>query len=132
MRGLVSYGDTTYAVTYSNGTFKLTRNGVVSGVKEGFLPAGYKLSQNYPNPFNPSTTIHYQLSASSHVRIGMFNLIGQEVAILVDREEQEGYHSVQFDAAGLPSGAYFYRLEAPSTNSQSKVIANVKKMLLIK
>ena len=75
-------------------------------------PAGYALLQNYPNPFNPSTTIRYALPQRSQVTLMIFNTLGQQVAILVNGEIEEGYHEVKFDAAGLASGVYFYRLQA--------------------
>jgi len=75
-------------------------------------PNHVALEQNYPNPFNPSTTIRYALPQRSHVRLAVFNTIGQQVATLVNEEVEAGYHEVTFDASGLASGVYFYRLQA--------------------
>ena len=72
----------------------------------------YELSQNYPNPFNPSTTICYALPSRSHVTLAVFNTLGQQVAMIVQEEQGAGYHEVQFDASGLASGVYLYRLVA--------------------
>ena len=75
-------------------------------------PEEVLLHQNYPNPFNPSTTIRYALPIRSHVVLTIFNMLGERVAELVNREVEAGYHEVQFDGATLASGVYFYRLQA--------------------
>jgi hypothetical protein len=80
--------------------------------REQELPLDYALRQNYPNPFNPTTRIDYQLASQGHVRIEVYNIVGERVAELVNRVEARGNHSVAFDAAGLTSGIYFYRMTA--------------------
>lgn len=85
----------------------------------------YLLEQNYPNPFNPLTTIGYGIKEKSNVKISVLNSIGEEVALLVNEEKESGYHTVEFNASNLPSGVYFYRLQAGS-------FIESKKMLLIK
>ncbi|MEZ4700758.1 MAG: DUF5060 domain-containing protein [Rhodothermales bacterium] len=77
-------------------------------------PVTFALEPNYPNPFNPSTVIRYALPASNPVRIEVFDLTGRSVAVLVDATQPAGAHEVVFDAAGLPSGVYLYRLDAGS------------------
>jgi len=76
------------------------------------LPEDVRLSQNYPNPFNPSTTIDYALPRSSYVKLEVFNVLGERVSVLRDGVQDAGYHSLVFDAKGLPSGMYFYKLQA--------------------
>ncbi len=75
-------------------------------------PVGYSLEQNYPNPFNPTTTIKYSLPFDSYVKIVVYNSIRREVKVLEDGNQSSGYHDVVFNAAGLSSGVYFYRLQA--------------------
>ena len=75
-------------------------------------PSHYALEQNYPNPFNPSTTIRYALQTKCLVTLVVFNTIGQEVANLVNEEQEAGYHDIQFDGSRFASGVYFYRIRA--------------------
>ncbi len=88
-------------------------------------PGSYKLSQNYPNPFNPSTNIQFGLPEPSQVRLVIYNSLGQEVMELVNEQKLAGYYTVSFEASGLSSGVYLYRLTTPS-------FSQTKKMLLIK
>jgi hypothetical protein len=90
--------------------------------KEPEIPQKFALYQNYPNPFNPSTTISYDLPERSRVKLSIYNLLGQEVATLVNAEQEPGRYDVKFDASGLPSGIYFYRLEAGRFIEQKKMI----------
>ena len=78
------------------------------------MPFRAVLSQNYPNPFNPSTTVRYGLPSRAHVALTVFNTLGQLVSTLVQGEQDPGYHEVRFDGANLPSGVYFYRMQAGS------------------
>ena len=91
---------------------------VVSSAGENAdVPVEFRLFQNYPNPFNPTTTIRYALPNSSHVSLTVFNTLGQQVAELVNGEVGAGYHDVSFDASGLSSGVYFYRIQVRSLNA---------------
>jgi len=99
-----------------------TTTGVVSPEKSGDLPISCSLYENFPNPFNPSTTIKYGLPKTFHVKLMVHNILGQLVTTLVDRVEDPGYHAVLFDASGLASGVYFYRLEAKDFVSTKKLI----------
>ena len=71
-----------------------------------------KLFQNYPNPFNPTTIIRYQLPQGRNVLLKVYDILGREVATLVNEVKPPGTYTVQFDASGLASGMYFYRLDA--------------------
>lgn len=92
---------------------------------EDLKPVNYALSQNYPNPFNPTTTIKYSIPNSSLVKIKLFNMLGQEISELVNQEQQSGDYEITFDAANLPSGVYFYTIEAGN-------FAQTRKMVLLK
>jgi hypothetical protein len=88
-------------------------------------PRSFTLSQNYPNPFNPTTTIDFVLPKASDVKLSVFSVLGQKVAALVNAHMNAGQQSVIFDASKLPSGVYFYKLEAGNFRS-------IKKMMFLK
>ncbi len=90
------------------------------------IPKKFELNQNYPNPFNPSTIISYDLPRQAHVRLDVYNILGEKVETLVDKAQQAGLHEVTFNASRLASGVYFYRLSAG--NAQIKT----RKMVLLK
>ncbi|MBI5475034.1 MAG: T9SS type A sorting domain-containing protein [Ignavibacteriae bacterium] len=98
----------------------LTSVSTNDGIADQFM-----LGQNYPNPFNPVTTIGFRLQVSSHVALTVYDMLGREVATLVNEAKPAGEYSVQWDASGLPSGVYFYRLQ--SVNSHA-----VRKLTLLK
>jgi hypothetical protein len=81
-----------------------------TSVSTNAIPVDFSLAQNFPNPFNPSTVIQYGLPHAATVRLDIFNVLGELVATLVDEPQKSGYHEVRFDAAGLASGIYFYRI----------------------
>jgi len=85
-------------------------------------PDASKLGQNYPNPFNPATTIPFTLKTSGMTKLSVYNILGQEVAVVLDRELPAGVHAVPFNAAGLSSGMYFYKLEANGYSSMKKLV----------
>ena len=89
---------------------------------EIIIPEKWVLYQNYPNPFNPSTVISWQLAVGSPVKLTVYNVTGQRVAILVNERQPAGSHSVKFDASGLASGVYLYRLEVEGFVETKKMI----------
>ena len=95
-------------------------------------PKEYSLSAAYPNPFNPSTTIGYTLPQTSHVKFKVFNILGQVVATLIDGVERAGHRQIQFNAGDLPSGVYFYRLEATGIDGAVPAFSLTRKVLLLK
>ncbi|MBI4810688.1 MAG: T9SS type A sorting domain-containing protein [Ignavibacteriales bacterium] len=86
------------------------------------FPFKFNLYQNYPNPFNPTTVISYQLPVDSWVTLKVYNIVGQEIATLVDGMQKAGYKSIQFDGSKLPSGIYTYRLNAGGYSEVNKMI----------
>jgi hypothetical protein len=104
-----------------NGTFEYTDVVEV----EIITPATFNLEQNYPNPFNPSTSIKYSVPESGNIRLSVFNVVGEEVAVLADGFSQAGFYEVTFDASNLSTGVYLYKLQ--SANS-----VQTKKMMLLK
>jgi predicted extracellular nuclease len=123
--GIIYYNNNNYMVVpRTNADY----SGVVTTLvadNQLVLPARYALDQNYPNPFNPSTTIRYSVPAAGRVSLKVYNILGQEVATLVNTQKSAGTYNVTFDASKLSTGVYFYRIISGS-------FAQVKKMLLLK
>lgn len=118
-------------ITFSNASGQLGLDSmnlfevVTTSVEFDELPAGFALSQNYPNPFNPTTNISFVLPEASDVKLTVFNMLGQRVAVLTQGMYSSGMHTVNFNAANLASGTYVYRIEAGN-------FVQVRKMLLLK
>jgi hypothetical protein len=131
--GALNAGDTVHITTskpFREGdTYRFTTKKLPTAVPQlagdARIPSSYLLEQNYPNPFNPSTTIRYSLPASGMVTLKVFNILGQEVRELVHQVQQPGVYTAVFDARGLASGMYLYRLEAGA-------YAAVKKLVVLK
>lgn len=100
-------------------------SGALTGLGNQESNISYKLSQNYPNPFNPVTKITYSLAKSGLVTLKVYNILGKEVAVLVNEIKNTGHYSIDFNASNIPSGVYFYKLETEGFNE-------IKKMMLIK
>ena len=123
------YNDSCFAIYSENGPVNVWSaygcSGAIIGIYDPVLPVSYNLSQNYPNPFNPVTTIEYSIVKSGIVKLTIFDILGNEVAALVNEMKNTGTYIVDFNASGLSSGVYFYKLEAGD-------FRDVKKMLLLK
>ena len=89
------------------------------------VPMAYEMKQNYPNPFNPSTTIEYKIPILSHVSLIVYDILGNQVASLVNEEKPAGNYSVNFNASNLTSGVYFYKIQAGN-------IVQTKKLIVLK
>ncbi|GBE30739.1 hypothetical protein BMS3Bbin04_01775 [bacterium BMS3Bbin04] len=107
------------------GFFTGNREELSVGEGSGLQPNEFELKQNYPNPFNPSTSIEFSLARAGMVKLAVYNVLGQEIATLVDRRVNAGTHNVTFMADELPSGVYFYKLSADGNEK-------VRKMVLMK
>lgn len=128
----VSFNDAgEYRVVVTNGagsdtsTVAFVAVTVPTSVDNNELPARFVLNQNYPNPFNPQTSIRFGLPAASNVSLKVYDLIGRQVATLVNEQLAAGYHTVSFDGSRVATGIYFYRIEAGEYQE-------VRKMILIK
>lgn len=97
---------------------------VVSSVQQigDAVPNDYSLSQNYPNPFNPSTMIEFSLPRSGYVTLKVYNTLGEDVATLVSENLLAGRYTAEWNAANLPSGVYFYRLQAAEFLETKKLV----------
>jgi hypothetical protein len=115
-------------VAYSN-EIKVTDG--VESVKQSGHPLSFALEQNYPNPFNPATNIRYSLASRSLVTLRIVNILGQVVAELVNREQSAGEYEVSW-TANVPSGVYFYRLEAANSAEAGANFSAVKKLVVVK
>lgn len=100
---------------------------------EGELfPERFAVHQNYPNPFNPHTTISYRLPEPSQVRLTVYDILGRIVELLLEEEQEEGLQEAVWDASGIASGVYFYRLESSSIENPGEVLTGMGKMLLVR
>ena len=99
-------------------------NLIVTGIDEQITesPKSFKLGQNYPNPFNPSTTINYSLSKDTHVRLVIYNVLGDVVTVLFDGFQEQGTYDISWDASRCSSGLYIYRLEADGYTAIRKMV----------
>jgi hypothetical protein len=103
----VVYGDTTITVVHP-----------ISSE----IPSKYSLSQNYPNPFNPVTIINYQLPVSNQVRLVIYDILGREIAVLVNEKLSSGTYEVKWDGSNYPSGMYFYKLITAEYTETRKMV----------
>ncbi len=94
----------------------------VKDKKQNTMSISYQLFPAFPNPFNPSTMISYYMPKSGSVKIKIYNILGKEISILVDRYQNIGQHSVRFEPKGLSSGVYFVRLITENYSSTNKII----------
>ncbi|MBS4032865.1 MAG: T9SS type A sorting domain-containing protein [Ignavibacterium sp.] len=114
--------DYLYAGTDGKSMFKTTISTVTSVENENHLPPSFYLEQNYPNPFNPSTCISWQSPVGGHQMLKVFDVLGNEIATLVDEYKPAGNYEVEFKAEGLSSGIYFYQLRTGDFIQTKKMV----------
>lgn len=122
-------GDEVVVATHGRGIWSLDLSEVMTSVEEeavAELPTSFELLENYPNPFNPSTTIGFNLVNDSHIRVTVFDLLGRKVATLTDQPYSRGTHQITWDASGMSSGQYIYRMEADGQ------LIGARSMMLVK
>ncbi len=118
--GVVRYSDENADVNAINSTIDQLLISDIDDLIE--VPQNFALFQNYPNPFNPSTVISYQLPAPGFIILTIYNVLGQNVRTLVNRRQQAGSYTVNFDAKSLASGIYYYKLSSGSAIRSRKMI----------
>jgi endo-1,4-beta-xylanase len=113
------------ASSYSEMTYFTTSDQIVAVEEHEPTPLSYTLLQNFPNPFNPTTVIRYQVPVASEVRLSVYDVLGREVAVLVNEQKAPGMYEARFDGSGLSSGVYFYRMETEG-------YVQIKKLVLLR
>lgn len=116
------YKDSSNQVIYYNFPSTGGPGGLEKQGKKKDKVYSWKITQNYPNPFNPLTTIQYEVARESRIRLKLYDITGREITALVDEVKPAGEYRVSFDASGLPSGVYIYRIEADKFNESKKLI----------
>ncbi len=119
-----AYSDTLHIMSNSiASSTPLSGSGIITAVSQNVgTPKSYAISQNYPNPFNPSTMISYQLPMNSYVTLKVYDVLGREVATLINGKQSAGYYKTSFNAQRLTSGVYFYRLQAGNYSKTMKLL----------
>jgi hypothetical protein len=120
------------SITFDFGNWIMDIVNSISYVKDNITPTKYSLKQNFPNPFNPTTRITYSIPKPSQVVIKLFDIIGNEIKTLVNEEKPAGSYEITWYAETLPSGVYFYQLQAVPTGRQAGSFVETKKMILLK
>ena len=115
--------NSTYSIGFVGKTYLCNPSDV--NTIPGDLPESFALSQNYPNPFNPTTEIHFDIPTRSHTTLKVYNILGQEVETLIDKEMSPGRYVAEWDASQYSSGVYFYKIDAEG-------FVDTKKMVLVK
>jgi hypothetical protein len=123
--GIIHFSSGRYKITPRNNNDLVGYQPLLNVRRENMVAREFSLDQNYPNPFNPATTLRYAIPNGTDVVLKVYNIIGQEVATLVNEYQTSGVYSVNFDASKLSSGMYLYRISAGT-------FVQVKKMLLVK
>lgn len=133
--GVAPQGVPSFGVDQSNELYIVGSSGTIFKLQDaligvqgtsGEIPNGFSLEQNYPNPFNPATNIYYNVGKTSVVNISVYDMTGKEVAVLLNESKPAGRYSVEWNAANMPSGVYFYKLTINGSQSIEKKMVLVK------
>ena len=133
--GIAPQGVPSFGVDQSNELYIVGSSGTIFKLQDALIgvqgtsneiPNGFSLEQNYPNPFNPATIINYNVGMTSVVSISVYDMTGKEVAVLLNESKPAGRYSVEFNAANLPSGVYFYKMTINGSQSIEKKMVLVK------
>ena len=119
---LVSVVETQYDNDHGTGKVFIYNNDKLNAVEKNIEISVFNFFQNYPNPFNPTTNISYSLAENGYVQLTVYDILGKEVATLVDQQQNSGLHSVVFDARSLASGVYFLRLQIGEFRISKKMV----------
>ncbi len=111
-------------MSHGNGAFerKFLSQIVTDTEGETITASGYKLEQNYPNPFNPTTNLEFRIEDRGFVSLKLYDVLGNEIITLINRDMPAGTHNISFDGTSLPSGTYFYRLETGKYSETKKMV----------
>ncbi len=109
-------------VLSDNGPRFVLVDGTSLSVDEDFIPTEFALRQNYPNPFNPVTTIQFDIPEAGEVRLDVYNILGEKVATLVQGRHEIGRYTIRWDASGMASGMYFYRISSAKFTATKKLV----------
>jgi hypothetical protein len=117
-----------------NSSYSNEASTIITGIAAGGdgIPASYSLHQNYPNPFNPVTKIRFDLPNAVYVKLVISDILGREAAYLINELMQPGRHEINWNAGALPSGVYFYKLEAIPSAGSGQGFVNIKRLILLK
>ncbi len=124
VRSLVVTDTNLFAGTWGGSVYRRSLSEIITNIKDtkNNLPVSFYLRQNYPNPFNPTTVINYGVSKPVHVKLVVYNTIGQKVKTLVDGNKQAGDYYVTFNGSNLSSGVYFYHIQAGKYSATKKFV----------
>lgn len=122
LNGTVLSYENPFSFPVTNENYIVARFTSTTAIQKDYIPVEFNLAQNYPNPFNTSTTIRVDLPADMNVKLSVYNSLGEKVTELINGSMSAGVHLIEFNATTLPSGIYFYRIEAGENIKICKMI----------
>lgn len=122
LKGIFNESDLAMSLINVHGSTTSSAGATAQSISSAILPSGVSLGQNYPNPFNPTTSIVYRVTQAGRVSLKIYDVLGREVATLVNGDQAQGVYAERFDASHLSSGIYFYQLIAPGVSETRKML----------